>query len=353
MQLSVESICNELNRLGLMPADAIRTARQQFLRVAGANPDAALFAKWLAGNRHITDYQAAVLLRRRDDPLVLGAYKVRDRVGRGRMAGVFKAVGPNGQVVAIKVLPAAKASDPQVLARFQREARLTLKLQHPNLIRTFEAGEQRGTHYLVMEYLEGETLKDALLRRDGRLPPVEALRIVYQALQGLQHLHEQGMVHRDVEPGNLMLVPGGKGDETTLNSTVKLLDIGLGRALFDEGAPPGGQDITTAGDQLGTAEYRSPEQARDARLVDVRSDLYSLGCVFYHLLTGQPPFVEKNVVKLLIRHATEKPAPLADFRCSEPAGLQPVLDKMLAKDPALRYPTPQHAAQELRRLMPG
>jgi serine/threonine protein kinase len=219
------------------------------------------------------------------------------------------------------------------------------------LFRTFEAGEERGTHYLVMEYLEGETLKDALLRRDGRLSPIEAMRLMYQALQALQHVHEQGMVHRDVEPGNLMLVPGGKGDETTMQSTVKVLDIGVGRALFDEGASQGQFNITTAGDQLGTAEYSSPEQSRDARTVDVRSDLYSLGCVFYHVLVGQPPFVEKNVVRLLVRHATEKPAPLADFRSGEPPGLQAVLDGMLEKDPAMRFATPGHAAQELRRLM--
>jgi eukaryotic-like serine/threonine-protein kinase len=353
MQLSVESICNEMNRRGLLPSGAIRNARQQFLRMAGAAADAAMFGKWLAANRHITDYQAAVLLRRRDDPLSLGVYKVRDRIGRGRMAGVYKGVHPRGQVVAIKVLPPSRAADAQVLARFQREARLTLRLRHPNIIRTFEAGEERGTHYLVMEYLEGETLKDALLRRDGRLSPIEAMRLMYQALQALQHVHEQGMVHRDIEPGNLMLVPGGKGDETTLQSTLKLLDIGVGRALFDEGAPQGQFNITTAGDQLGTAEYSSPEQSRDARTVDVRSDLYSLGCVFYHVLVGQPPFVEKNVVRLLVRHATEKPAPLADFRCGEPPGLQSVLDGMLAKDPAMRFATPGHAAQELRRLMPG
>ncbi len=353
MQPSVESVCNEMNRRRLMAADAIRAARQQFLRVAGANPDAALFGKWLVANRHLTDYQAAVLLRRRDDPLTLGVYQVRDRVGRGRMAGVYKAVHPQGQVVAIKVLPPAKAADPHTLARFQREGRLTLRLRHPNIIRTFEAAEEKGTHYLVMEYLEGETLKDALLRRGGRLSPLEAMRVVYQALQGLQHMHEQGMVHRDLEPGNLMLVPAGKGDETTLKSTVKLLDIGVGRALFDEGAPQGGQfGITTAGDQLGTAEYCSPEQSRDARTADVRSDLYSMGCVLYHALTGQPPFVEKSLVRLLLRHATEKPAPLADFRCGEPPGLQAVLDGMLAKDPAMRFATPGQAAQELRRLMP-
>jgi serine/threonine protein kinase len=355
MPVTVESICNDMARRGLLPPDAIRTARQRFLREAGASgTDAALFGKWLVVNGHVTDYQAAVLLRRREGPLSLGGYQVRDRIGRGRMAGVYKAVHPKGQVVAVKVLPPAQAADPQVLARFQREARLTLRLRHPNLIRTFAAGEEQGTHYLVMEYLEGETLKDALLRRGGQLPPAEAMRLLYQALQGLQHLHEQGMVHRDIEPANLMLVPGGQGDEPTWQSTVKVLDIGLGRALFDEGAAQGQPvEITTAGDQLGTAEYRSPEQARDARTVDIRSDLYSLGCVFYQVLVGQPPFEEKNLMRLLLRHATEKPTPLAQYRCGEPPGLQSIFDRLLAKDPALRFATPGQAADELRRLMPA
>ena len=207
MSLSVERICNELNRKGLLPPPAIRTLRQHWLREAGVSADdPVLFVKWLTQRGHVTDYQANVLLRRRDDPLVLGAYKVRGRIGRGRMVGVYEAVHPQGQAVAIKVLPPARAADPTVLARFQREARLAMRLHHPNVIRTFQAGEHHGIHFLVMELLRGETLKDVLLRR-GRLPASEAIRLIYQALLGLQHVHEQGMVHRDLEPANLMLLP--------------------------------------------------------------------------------------------------------------------------------------------------
>jgi serine/threonine protein kinase len=268
------------------------------------------------------------------------------------MAGVYEAVHPRGQVVAIKVLPPARAAEPTMLARFQREARLAMRLHHPNVIRTFEAGEHHGTHYLVMELLQGETLQDVLLRR-GRLPASEAIRLIYQALLGLQHVHEQGMVHRDLEPGNLMLVPGSADQaDTTLGSTVKILDIGLGRAVFDEGAPAGGPvNLTTTADQLGTPLYCSPEQSKDARQADIRSDIYSLGCVLYHALAGQPPFEDRGAVRLVLSHATEPPAPLARLNLGVPAGLQEVLDGMLAKDPALRSPTPGHAAQELRRFL--
>jgi serine/threonine-protein kinase len=354
MTVSVERICNELNRSGLLPPADIRTLRQRWLGEAGpAGADAGMFVQWLTAHRHITGYQAAILLRRRDDPLALGPYKVLSRIGRGRFAGVYEAVHPKGQTVAVKVLPPARAADPQVLARFRREARLAVRLQHPNVLRTFEAGEHKGTHYLVMEHLKGETLKDVLLRR-GRLPAGEAARLLYQALLGLQHVHEQGLVHRDLEPGNLMVVPGAEGQpDTTLGGTVKILDIGLGRAVFDPGSRGDGSvNLTTSGDQLGTPLYCAPEQSKDPRQADIRSDIYSLGCVLFQALTGQPPFEDQGPIRLVLSHASKPPPRLALMNIDVPAGLQEVLDEMLAKDPALRYPTPGDAARELRRFLP-
>jgi serine/threonine-protein kinase len=353
MTVSVERICNDLARNGLLPPADIRSLRQRWLREAGASAaDAVLFAQWLTHHRQVTGYQAAVLLRRRDDPLVLGPYKVLGRIGRGRLAGVYEAVHSQGQTVAIKVLPPARAADPQVLARFRREARLAMRLRHPNVIRTFEAGEDRGTHYLVMEHLKGETLKDILLQRD-RLPAVEAVRLLYQALLGLQHVHEQGLVHRDLEPANLMVVPGGGGPaDTTLGSTVKILDIGLGRAVFDVGSwGEGSVNLTMAGDKLGTPLYCAPEQAKDPRQADIRSDVYSLGCVLYHALVGQPPFEDPSPIRLMLSHANKPPPRLAAMNIDVPAGLQEVLATMLAKDPALRFPTPGQAAQKLRQFL--
>jgi len=353
MNLSIERICNELNRSGLLPAQDIRNLRGRWLRHAGVSVgDPVLFGKWLAHHNVLTDYQADVLLRRRKDPLVLGCYQLRGRIGRGPMAGVYEAVHPQGQAVAIKVLPSSRAADTTMLARFQREARLAVRLHHPNVLRTFEAGEHHGTHFLVMELLRGETLKDVLLRR-GRLPAGEAVRLTYRALLGLQHIHEQGMVHRDLEPGNLMLVYGNTEQaDSTLSSTVKILDIGLGRAVFDEGVPGAGPvNLTNTGDQLGTPLYCSPEQSKDPRQADIRSDIYSLGCVLHHALAGQPPFEDRGPIRLVLSHANDPPPRLAILNIHMPKGLQEVVDVMLAKDPALRFPTPGKAAQELRQFL--
>jgi serine/threonine protein kinase len=355
MDTSVESFCNLLARSRLISAEEVRGLRQRWL--AEANKDAAgdaeKFSEWLASHQYITEYQAKVLLRGHADRFFLShdAYKLLERIGKGRMAGVYKAVHRLGQTVAIKVLPPSKAKDPQLLARFQREARLAMRLKHPNVVRTFQTGEDDGLHFLVMEYLEGEPL-DEVLERRGKLPPAEAVRLVYQALLGLQHLHDQNMVHRDLKPGNLMLVPPVKPGQpdTTLNSTVKIVDIGLGRALFDEGTPgaEGNVELTTEGAVLGTPAYLAPEQARDAHTADIRADIYSLGCVLYHALAGQAPFADTNLVRQMVRHATEPPKPLRTFNREVPDGLEQIVQWMLAKDPAQRYPTPERAAKALQ-----
>ncbi|MHB8736906.1 MAG: serine/threonine-protein kinase [Terriglobales bacterium] len=262
------------------------------------------------------------------------------------MAGVYKAQHPLGQIVAIKVLPPSKAKEPTLLGRFHRESRLALRLKHPNIVRAFQTGIDAGLNYLVMEYLEGETLEDVIARR-GKMPPGEAVRLIYQALQGLQHIHAQGLVHRDLKPSNLMLV--GAAPDNTLRATLKILDIGLGRTLFEEGTTePGDPGLTTEGVLLGTPDYMSPEQARDPRTADIRADIYSLGCVLYHLLAGQPPFPDTNVISQMIRHATEMPKALKELNPAVPDGLQQIVNWMLAKDAAQRYPTPERAAQALQ-----
>jgi serine/threonine protein kinase len=357
MSFTPQNLCGFLIRSRLLTPEEMRAMFQRWQADAKDNANSvSQFTKWLVAHQYVTDYQATLLAKGHGDPEVyfLSQYKILDRLGRGRMAGVYKAMHALGQIVAIKVLPPSRAKNPQMLGRFQREARLALKFKHPNVVRSFQVGEAKGLHYLVMEYLEGETLEEVLLRRK-RLPPAEAVRLVHQAFTGLQHIHELGMVHRDLKPSNLMLVPGpAKGEpDTTLRATVKVLDIGLGRALFDENAPTGEDriELTAEGVILGTPDYLAPEQARDPRTSDIRSDIYSLGCVLYHLLTGQTPFPDTNFISQMVRHATETPRPLQQFNAAIPDGLQQIVHYMMAKQAAQRYPTPERAAQALQMFL--
>src|SRR5262249_51777890 len=164
------------------------------------------FTQWLVARKYLTEYQAARLARGRAEGFFLNQYKILDQLAKGPLGGVYKAVHQLGQVVMIKILSLAKARDPRCLARFRREARLALRLKHPHVVRAFQMGEAHGLHYLVLEHLEGETL-EAALRRRGALPSAEAARLIHQALLGLQHLHEQGGVHLNLSPANMMLAP--------------------------------------------------------------------------------------------------------------------------------------------------
>jgi serine/threonine protein kinase len=347
MDLSVQNVFGLLIRSRLLPMDDARKMYDRWMAESKNPTDVGGFAKWMVANRYVTDYQASLLARGHADNFYVGEYKVLDRIGMGRMAGVYKAVHPLGQTVAIKILPPSKAKDARILRRFEREASMAMRLKNPHVVRTFQVGKSNGLHYLVMEHLEGETLDEVLARR-GKLPPAEAVRLIYQALTGLQHIHEKGLVHRDMKPSNLMLVPGriaGQPD-TTLRATVKILDIGLARPKRSD--PRHDPGIASEGTLLGTPNYMSPEQARDPRGTDIRADIYSLGCVLYHALTGQPPFPDTNIINQMIRHATEAPRPLKELNPAVPDGLQQIINWMLAKDPAQRYPSPGRAAQALQ-----
>jgi serine/threonine protein kinase len=381
MDLTVENICGLLIRSRLMTVDEVKAMYARWLaEPKTARPDVSQFLRWLVAQQYLTEYQAGRIGRGHTDHFFLNDYKILDRLGQGRMGGVFKAVHSLGQVVAIKVLPPSKAKDEKAFGRFQRESRLAMRLNHPNIVRTFQTGKAGRIHYLVMEYLDGETL-EAVLQRRGPLPPAEGVRLIYQALRGLQHMHEQGLIHRDLKPSNLMLVhapspyplpprgegksidpspPAGEGrvrgpaagqPDTTLQSTVKILDIGLGRVLVDESAPAEvkKQDqLTTENVMMGTPDYLAPEQARNARAADIRADIYSLGCVLYEVLAGQPPFPDTNLLSQVLRHATETPRPLHEFNPAVPDGLQQIVNWMMAKEPDQRYPTPERAAQALQ-----
>lgn len=356
MQPTVENLCNQLAKHRLLEIDVIKNVRNRWRGESAQADNVPEFRKWLVKNTSLTDFQLEMLDRGFADFLHFGEYNLIERLASGRMAGIYKALHPLGQVVAIKVLPPGKAKHPNLLARFQREARLAVQLDHDNCVRTFQPGQTKeGMHYLVMEFLEGETLEDVLKRR-GKLPYQEVVPLLTQTLQGLDHLHELGMIHRDLKPGNLMLVPGEGADleKSTLQCTVKILDIGLGKALFDEGAM--GEDageLTTEGTLLGTLNYMAPEQARDASSADIRSDLYSVGCVAYAMLAGKPPFVDTNFINQMRRHAEEAPKPLSEHVMGVPAALEAIVMRLLAKDPAMRYSTPGQVLKELKGGLTG
>lgn len=353
----VAEYCSLLTKSRLLPPDEVETLQKRWREEAVAGDDQVeAFSKYLVSKRALTVWQAAMVQRGRADGFFLDRYKILDQIGKGQMGGVYKAVHSLGQTVALKILPASRAKDPRVLGRFQREARLLTQLDHPNVVRAYQVGEAGGRHFIVMEFLEGETLDEVLARR-RKLPVGEAVRLIRQAFDGLQHLHDKRMVHRDLKPSNLMISPsGGKGPaDSTWEATVKIVDIGLGRELFDESAPEGQIDtqLTAEGAVVGTPDYMAPEQARDARTADIRADIYSLGCVLYHAITGKTLFPDANIMTQMLRHATEHPPPLA-ASAEVPPGLQQVLDKLIAKKPDDRFSIPAEASEALRRFQtPG
>jgi serine/threonine protein kinase len=245
------------------------------------------------------------------------------------MGVVYKAHQNSLQrLVAIKVIAADLAAEAGILARFQRERFLLAQLAHPNVVAAYDAGESGGLQYFVMEFVDGVSFA-TLVKQPGTLPVVEACELIRQAAVGLQHIHEHGLVHRDIKPSNLLLTPSG---------TVKLIDLSLAR--WEQG-PTHGQSIMTNLQTLGTFDYIAPEQCEDSHSVDIRADIYSLGCTFYELLSGRAPFAAFGSVVMKIRaHALEPIAPIQQCRADVPMQLAVVLERMVAKDRKNRFSTP-------------
>jgi len=355
---TVSEYCAALGKSKLVREDEVATIRADWEReTRGADTDVESFRKFLVKKQFLTEYQAALIRRGRSEGFHIGGYVILDRIGSGQTAGVYKAVHASGQVVALKVLPSSKSREQHALNRFQREGRLLTQLDHPNVVRAFQLGQAGGANFIVMEHLDGETLDEVLTRRK-KLPAPEAVRVVFQALLGLQHLSEKRMVHRDLKPSNLMVaptpgIPVNPKVDSTLEATIKILDIGLGRETFDEDSPLT-QDLQLTGEGalLGTPDYLAPEQARDARSADVRADIYSLGCVLFHLIAGRPPFQDRNVMAQMVKHATEKPPALSDLVPGLPAALSSAVAKMIEKKPGDRPQTPKDAADQLKPFLP-
>jgi serine/threonine protein kinase len=265
-------------------------------------------------------------------------YRVLEVLGVGGMGAVYKAEHRMMErVVALKVIGQTLAWRKDMVDRFHREVKAAARLSHPNIVAALDAEQAGDTHFLVMEFIEGTDLSH-LVRRVGPLPVAEACDYARQVALGLEHAREHGMVHRDIKPQNLMRTPKG---------VIKILDFGL--ALFAGKLGSGSPDSSPTGPGafLGTVDYMAPEQADDAHGVDIRGDIYSLGCTLYYLLTGRPPFPSGSLIQKVMAHAEKAPVPLAELRRDLPPGLTDVIRKMMAKAPEGRFPTPALVAAAL------
>jgi eukaryotic-like serine/threonine-protein kinase len=267
--------------------------------------------------------------------LIADRYELEELVGTGGMSSVFRAHDRQlERVVAIKILHQHYADDPEYLERFRSEARAVAALSHPNIVTVIDRGDDDGRQFIVFEHVEGENLKE-LVVRSGRLPVPQALELTLAVADGLAFAHDHGLVHRDVKPQNVLLNNEGG---------VKVTDFGIARSLYVE------HGVTQTGTVVGTGEYLAPEQA-SGKTVSPATDVYSLGVVLWELLAGEVPFVGENFVAVALRHVNEPPPHLRERRPDVSPRLDAAVDRALAKDPTSRFPSMTAFAKELRACL--
>jgi serine/threonine-protein kinase len=286
----------------------------------------------------LTVYQINQIHRGEAHRLRLGHYRVLEHIGHGSMGEVFKARHERmGRLAAVKVIRPDRRDRPRVLQRFEREVQSMSRLDHPNIVHAYDAGIcDDGTFFLAMEYLEGTDLR-RLVQNHGPVSMGQASDLARQTAWGLQHAYERQVIHRDIKPSNLFLVTQGQ--------IIKILDMGLSR-LEDEAS-----QLTRPRMSLGTADFEAPEQLEDARKADVRSDLYSLGCTLYFLLTGQPPFPKGTTIQRMLAQVHSQPQQVESLRPEIPTALAGLVRKLMAKQPAHRPQVPAEVAMALTELL--
>jgi serine/threonine protein kinase len=299
--------------------------------------DSVALAECLVRDEILSSYQAKRFLSNRPHGLIVGRYIILDRIGSGSMGRVYKAHHPMmDRVVALKIIAPEIASNERAVARFQREMRLVGRLDHPNVVRAFDADQFHRILYIVMEYVPGYSLGERL--KKGPIPALEMVEYAAQAALGLAHAHEQGIVHRDIKPSNILRNREGR---------IKILDLGLGVLMEADSAAT---FATADGIAVGTVDYMSPEQAC-GRDVDGRSDVYGLGCAMYHLMTGRLPFPGSSPIERLGKRISGRHVPITEYLPDLPSNFVRVLDKMMAHKPHERFAGAAELAVALQSLI--
>ena len=342
MALSLKQFIDNVSQSGLLSAEELTVASQSL--ADNKSDDVQELAKLLVRQKKLTKYQASSIYQGKGKSLVFGDYVVLDKIGEGGMGVVLKAQHRRmKRIVAVKVLPAKAMDSEDAVQRFFREVEAAAKLIHPNIVTAFDAGEHRGMHYLVMEFIDGRDLSE-ILADVGPLPVEQAVECIIQAARGLEFAHNNGIVHRDIKPANLLLTKDG---------TIKILDMGLARLTGEIGQHDQTQagQLTQSGQIMGTVDYMAPEQAMDTRTADHRADIYALGCTLFRLLTGQNVYEAATVMKRLMAHQQRDIPCLRDKRADAPAALEHVFQRMVAKEPNSRQQSMNKLIEELRAAM--
>jgi serine/threonine protein kinase len=340
MNGQIERFLNNADASGLLTAEEI-TEFIESLPADRRPQDGEQLARELVRQNKLTKYQAEQIYAGKTKLLVLGNYVVLDKLGQGGMGVVLKAEHRRlKRLVALKVMSPSVVKTPDALRRFLREVEAAAKLRHPNVVATDDANEAKGTHFLVMEYVEGSDLS-VIVKKTGPLSVEQALQCVVQAARGLEYAHAQGVVHRDIKPANLLL---------DSNRKIKILDMGLARI---EGATDGQAELTSTGAVMGTVDYMAPEQAISTRRADARSDIYSLGISLWYLLTGKCAYDGDSLMAKLLAHRDAPIPSLHKFNEAIPPAVDEVFRKMVAKQPTDRYQSMTEVVRDLEACQSG
>lgn len=337
--VSIESFLESLSASRLLSPTSVERFRSTLATMSNdVTPNA--LARWLVDRQLLTAWQAEELLQGRRD-YFLGKYKLLERIGQGGSGTVYRCEQTGmDRIVAVKVLSEEVAKKPGAVARFQQEARLAARVNHINVVAAFDAEHHGDIHFLVMEYVPGHDLNRWIKAAGGKLPIDWACEVVRQAAIGLQHAHDQGLVHRDVKPGNLLV----KSDSVETQPEVKVLDLGFAR-LADHASD--GVRLTHAWQIFGTPDYMAPEQAESTKNADARSDIYALGCTLFKALTGEPVFPGSTPVQKLLAKANSEPPLIRSKRASLPGDIERIVSRMLKRNPDERYQTAHEVAEAL------